>query len=214
MDRAIFFKAVRTSLFDGVLKQNQVDGVAAMLDRWERMLAPADRRWLAYMLATAHHETGRTMQPVRETFAKSDGRAIAILEAQYRKGRLPSVSVPYWRRDGEGKSWLGRGLVQLTHRENYAKMARATGIDLVAHPERAMELAVSVDILFAGMQSGAFTGKKLGDYFSLSREGWTGARRIINGRDKAELVASYGKLYLAALRLASGAPPAVGRSAA
>lgn len=214
MDRAIFFKAVRASLFDDVLKQGQVNGLTAILDRWARMPAPADRRWLAYMLATAHHETGRTMQPVRETFARSDERAIAILEAQFRKGRLPSVSAPYWRRDADGKSWLGRGLVQLTHRENYAKMAVATGIDLVAHPERAMELPVAVDILFTGMQSGAFTGKRLGDYFSLSRESWTGARRIINGRDKAELVASYGRQYLAALRLAAGVPPAVGRSAA
>lgn len=214
MDRAVFFKAVRTSLFDDVLKQDQVDGVAAILDRWARMPAPADRRWLAYMLATAHHETGRTMQPARETFARSDERAIAILEAQFRKGGLPSVSTPYWRRDGEGKSWLGRGLVQLTHRANYATMAQATGVDLLTHPERAMELPVAVDILFTGMQSGAFTGKTLGDYFSLSRESWTGARRIINGRDKAELVASYGKQYLAALRLASGGPSAVGGPAA
>jgi hypothetical protein len=214
MDRAVFFKAVRTSLFDGVLKQNQIDGVAAILDRWARMPAPADRRWLAYMLATAHHETGRTMQPVRETCARSDERAIAILEAQFCKGGLPSVSTPYWRRDGEGKSWLGRGLVQLTHRANYATMAQATGVDLLTDPERAMELPVAVDILFTGMQSGAFTGKTLGDYFSPDRESWTGARRIINGRDKAELVASYGKQYLAALRLASGAPSAVGGPAA
>jgi len=214
MNRAAFFKAVRASLFDDLMKQGQVEGLTAILDRWAQMPAPADRRWLAYMLATAHHETGRTMQPVRETFAKTDERAIAILEAAFRKGSLPSVSVAYWRRDGEGKSWLGRGLVQLTHRANYATMAAATGIDLLTHPERAMELPVAVDILFTGMQSGAFTGKKLGDYFSLSRESWTDARRIINGRDKAELVASYGKQYLAALRLASGAQPAVGRSAA
>lgn len=204
MDRAVFFKAIRASLFDGVLKQGQVDGLTAILDRWARMPAPADRRWLAYMLATAHHETGRTIQPVRETFARSDERAIAILEASFRKGRLPSVSAPYWRRDAEGKSWLGRGLVQLTHKTNYARMAEATGIDLLATPERAMELPVAVDILFTGMQSGAFTGKTLGDYFSLVRDDWTGARRIINGRDKAELVASYGRQYFAALGLAAG----------
>ncbi|MBP1859795.1 glycoside hydrolase family 19 protein [Rhizobium herbae] len=203
-DRAIFFKAVRASLFDGILTQGQVDGMAAILDRWALMPATADRRWLAYMLATAHHETGRTMQPVRETFAASDDRAIAILDAALRRGRMPSVSVPYWRRDAEGKSWLGRGLVQLTHRANYEKMAKATGIDLVARPERAMELAVAVDILFKGMESGAFTGKRLGDYFSAAKEDWTGARRIINGRDRAALVAGYGKRYLAASRLASG----------
>ncbi len=201
-DRAAFFKAVRVSLFEGALKRGQVEGMVAILDRWA-LMPQADRRWLAYMLATAHHETGRTMQPVRETFAVSDDRAIAILDGAFRTGRLPSVSVPYWRRDPDGKSWLGRGLVQLTHRANYEKMTAVTGIDLVARPERAMELPVAVDILFTGMQGGAFTGKKLGDYFSLSRDSWTGARRIINGRDKAELVASYGKQYLTAIRLAS-----------
>lgn len=205
MDRAVFFKAVRETLFDGVLKQGQVEGVTAILDRWGLMPVQADARWLAYMLATAHHETGRTMQPVRETFARSDARAIAILDAAFRRGRLPSVSVPYWRADADGRSWLGRGLVQLTHRANYEKMAQATGIDLLSHPERAMELPVAVDILFTGMLSGAFTGKKLGDYFTAAREDWVGARRIINGRDKAELVGSYGRQYLSAFRRAAGA---------
>jgi predicted chitinase len=211
-DRTIFFKTVRSSLFDGTLRQGQVEGITAILDRWAQlpatavrpMPATADRRWLAYMLATAHHETGRTMQPVRETFAASDERAIAILDAAFRRGQLPAVSVPYWRRDAEGRSWLGRGLVQLTHRVNYEKMTAATGIDLVARPDLAMELAVSVDILFAGMESGAFTGRKLGDYFSATKEDWTGARRIINGRDRAALVAGYGKRYLAAILQAGG----------
>jgi predicted chitinase len=199
--RKTFFDAVRVSLFDGVLKKHQVTGLTAILDRGG-VAAGIDDRWLAYMLATVHHETGRTMQPVRETFAKSDARAIALLDSAFDNGRLPSVSVPYWRRDAEGRSWLGRGLVQLTHRVNYEKMALATGIDLVSRPERAMEIAVAVDILFIGMQTGAFAGRRLGQYFSARKEDWTGARRIINGRDRAERVAGYGRQYLAAIRLA------------
>jgi hypothetical protein len=199
--RKAFFDAVRVSLFGGVLKRRQVAGLTAILDRGESDAA-LDDRWLAYMLATAHHETGRTMQPVRETFAASDARAIVLLDSAFEHGRLPSVSAPYWRRDAEGKSWLGRGLVQLTHRVNYEKMALATGIDLVSRPDRAMEMAVAVDILFTGMQAGAFTGRRLGQYFSEDKEDWTGARRIINGRDRAALVAGYGRRYLAAIRLA------------
>jgi hypothetical protein len=197
--RKTFFDAVRVSLFDGILKKRQVAGLRAILDRGESC-GGLDDRWLAYMLATAHHETGRTMQPVRETFATSDARAIALLDSAFDNGRLPSVSTPYWRRDADGKSWLGRGLVQLTHRANYEKMARATGIDLIAQPERAMEMSVAIDILFIGMQAGAFTGKRLGQYFSEGMEDWTGARRIINGRDRAERVAGHGRRYLAAIR--------------
>lgn len=202
--RKPFCDAVRISLFDGVLKKHQVAGLTAILDRGG-VAAGIDDRWLAYMLATAHHETGRRMQPVRETFAKSDARAIALLDSAFDSGRLLSVSVPYWRRDADGKSWLGRGLVQLTHRVNYEKMALATGIDLVSRPERAMEMDVAVDILFIGMRTGAFTGHRLEQYFSESTENWTGARRIINGRDRAELVAGYGRRYLAAIRLARAA---------
>ncbi len=203
-NRDLFFKAVRASLFDGALSQKQTAGLSAILDRWSRYPAGADTRWLAYMLATAHHETGRTMQPVRETLAASDDRAIAILDSAYRRGRLPSVSAPYWRRDADGKSWLGRGLVQLTHKKNYQRMTELTGIDLLAHPERAMEMRVAVDILFQGMEQGSFTGKRLADYFSGGSSDWTGARRIINGRDRAATVARYGRDYHAAIRLAVG----------
>ncbi|MCV9997751.1 hypothetical protein OE766_05785 [Pararhizobium sp. YC-54] len=201
--RKTFFDAVRASLFDGVLQKRQVAGLTAILDRGS--IGKTDDRWLAYMLATAHHETGRTMQPVRETFAASDARAIALLDSAFEHGRLPSVSVPYWRRDAEGKTWLGRGLVQLTHRTNYEKMTLLTGIDLISNPGRAMELTVATDILFIGMETGAFTGRRLGQYFSATKEDWTGARRIINGRDRAERVAGYGRRYLAAIRLAQAA---------
>lgn len=199
IERRAFFDGVRGALYGGRLRGGQVEGLTALLDRFERGGGPGDRRFLAYMLATAHHETGGRMQPVRETFAATDGAAIARLDRAYAQGRLPQVAEPYWRRDPHGTSWLGRGLVQLTHRRNYRRMADLTGIDLVARPERAMEMAVSVEILLCGMLKGAFTGHKLADYFSGTRADWVGARRIINGRDRAERVAGYGRAFLAAL---------------
>jgi predicted chitinase len=199
IDRKAFFGGVRGSLYGGRLKATQVEGMGALLDRFEQGGETRDLRFLAYMLATAHHETGGRMQPVRETFAASDTAAIALLDRAFAAGRLPQVSQPYWRRDPHGQSWLGRGLVQITHRRNYQRLSQMTGIDLVARPERAMEMAVSVDILFTGMLRGAFTGSKLADHFSAGRADWKGARRIINGLDRAERVAGYGRTFLAAL---------------
>ncbi|MFC3075839.1 hypothetical protein [Shinella pollutisoli] len=199
INRKFFFDQVRNRLFDGGLRRGQVDGLTAILDRWEGTIPGADDRWLAYMLGTAHHETGRTMQAVRETFAPTDDRAIAILERAFAAGRLAWVRTPYWRKDEEGRSWLGRGLVQLTHKTNYETMARETGIDLLGHPERAMELDVAVTVMFTGMIKGSFTGRKLADYFSPSKEEWKPARRIINGLERAELVASYAKAYYGAI---------------
>ena len=199
INRKFFFDHVQMHLFDGSLKQSQVDGIVAILDKWEAEMPHADDRWLAYMLATAHHETGRTMQPVRETFASSDDKAIAILNKAFGAGKLTWVKKPYWVRDSEGKSWLGRGFVQLTHKSNYEKMTEVTGVDLVAHPEDAMHLDVAVKIMYAGMIQGLFTRKKLADFFDGPKEDWRSARRIINGLERADLVASYGKSYYASI---------------
>lgn len=46
---------------------------------------------------------------------------------------------------------------------------------------------------------GTYTGKKLSDYFSPTKEEWVNARRIINGLDKANLIADYAREYYAAL---------------
>ncbi|MBP1843791.1 hypothetical protein J2046_002047 [Rhizobium petrolearium] len=140
-----------------------------------------------------------TMQPVRETLAKSDRAAVARLDAAFAAGRLGSVRTSYWRPDGDGKSWLGRGLVQLTHKRNYEAMSRLIGIDLVADPGCAMEMDVSVAILIEGMQRGSFTGGPLDDFFAPGRNDWLGARKIINGTDRAGLAAGYGQVFAGAL---------------
>ena len=199
IDRKAFFNAVRGTLYGGRLARTQVAGLAALLDRFEQGGETEDLRFLAYMMATAHHETGGRLQPVRETFAGTDGEAIDRLDRAFAAGRLPQVCAPYWRRDGAGKSWLGRGLVQITHRRNYARLAELTGIDLLARPERAMEMAVSVEILFVGMLRGVFTGQRLDDHFTGARADWIGARRIVNGLDRAEKVAGYGRAFFSAL---------------
>ncbi|GJE59231.1 hypothetical protein MPOCJGCO_1319 [Methylobacterium trifolii] len=139
------------------------------------------------------------MQPVRETFAATDAQAIAILDRSWRAGKMPWVDKAYWTPDAQGKSWLGRGFVQLTHKANYEKMAAITGVDLVNHPDLAMTVGVATKILIDGMIAGSFTGKKLGDYFSATKEDWVNARRIINRTERAELVASYARKYYAAI---------------
>jgi len=198
-----FFDGVRGPLYGGRLARAQVAGMSALIDRFEAggetYGETGDRRFLAYMLATAHHETGGRMQPVRETFAATDDTAIARLDRAFAEGRLPQVSAPYWRRDADGKTWLGRGLVQITHRRNYERLSSLIGVDLVQRPERAMEMAVSVEILVVGMLRGAFTGRRLADCFSPGRADWIGARRIINGLDRAERVAGYGRAFFTAL---------------
>jgi hypothetical protein len=151
---------------------------------------------LGYALATTFHETARTMQPIEE----------------YGRGKGKSY--------GPTGFW-GRGFVQLTWEENYAKATqrlRQLGYlraneDLVKTPKLAMRLDVAAAILFYGMAEGWFTGKKLADYFGGGRYEPVGARRIINGTDKDELIAGQCGLMVDALRAAghSVIPAAIDR---
>ena len=169
--RTIFFDNVRKHPFRGSLDQSQVEGMSHVLDEWERRKL-TDLRWLAYMLATAFHETWQKMQPVREEGSESYLR-----------------SKPYW-------PWVGEGLVQVTWEANAKKFGATKPGDLLAWP-------IALRPLFDGMIKGVFTGRALQHYFSAGKNDPTGARRIINGQDKAQLIASYHYAVLHALTLAS-----------
>lgn len=194
LDRKHFFDSVRASLFGGHLTQEQVEGIIAILDEWEAGNY-CDDRHLAYMLATTYHETGkvmdgkmeRTMQPISEV-GKGRGRKYGQRIKMNGRPYADTMAIFY-----------GRGFVQLTWYENYQKAGLKLGNDLLHNPELALSLPVATKILFAGMMEGWFTGKKLSDYFNGGKEDWVNARKIINGLDRAELIAGYGKKFYAAL---------------
>lgn len=192
-NRTIFFAAVREAF--GKLNQKQVDGFNAILDEWDK--SPyKDIRWLSYMFATAWHETAHTMQPIEEY-----GRG-----KKYRYGKkIKNSGVAYSLPD---KIYYGRGHVQLTWYENYQLMTRLLGINLLLNPELALRMDVSVKILFEGMLRGSssfgdFTGKCLEMYFNEVTDDPIGARRIINGTDKAQLIAGHHEKFLSALKSAA-----------
>lgn len=207
MDMTTFFAYARRAPFGGRLKQSQIDGINVILEQWRYFKLAGEREWLAYVLATVFHETATTMQPVRETMLSTDAKAIAALDKAFAAGKLGSVKTPYWRRDADGKSWLGRGYVQLTHKPNYKKMGDRLDIDLVGNPSLAMDPDISAKILIVGMAEGLFTGKKLSDYLGRGRkeQNPVGARGIVNGTDKAKLIAGYYKNFLDAINAAETA---------
>lgn len=180
INKTFFFDQAKRRMFGGRLTQSQVDGLNAILEVWEAQHAKKDDRWLAYALATAFHETDQKMQAIEE----------------YGKGRGRS----YGRPDpATGQTYYGRGLVQLTWKTNYEKMGKVFGADLVNNPDLVLGLALSVKIMFYGMEQGSFTGKKFSNYFNSKTEDWVNARRIINGTDKANLIAGYGRKFYSAI---------------
>lgn len=159
----------------GKLNQSQVDGInfiVSAINADKSISYPQ----AAYMLATVWHETAKTMEPVIE-FGSS----------KYLK------SQKYW-------PYIGYGYVQLTWLANYKRMGDFLNINLVADPKLALQPEIAAKIMIAGMKNGMFTGKKLSDYIYQSKKDYEGARRIINGTDKAKLIAGYADTFEYALR--------------
>jgi hypothetical protein len=152
------------------------------------------RNQAAYVLGTVSWETGGRMVAVRETFAESDESAVARLERAWSSGQLTWVKTPYWR-----EGWFGRGHVQLTHERNYQRAGANIGVDLVSNPDKMLDASVSAQVCVLGMRDGWFTGKKLSDYITLKKSNYRGARRIVNGTDKASVIAELAREYEGAL---------------
>jgi hypothetical protein len=182
-DRFKFYDKVRHNPFNGHLNQGQVDGMEALLD--EALSTGVDYRWTAYILGTTFHETARTMQPIEE-YGKGAGRPYGVPD--------PIT----------GKKYYGRGFVQLTWKKNYKKLGDELGVDLVNHPERALDLKIATDIIYVGMSKGLFTGKMLSQYFNSTTSDWYNARRIVNGLDKAQAIANYSRAFYSAILIAAG----------
>lgn len=176
MNRTTFFAYARRAPFGGRLSQDQVDGLNKILDEWAKR-GLSDDRWLAYILATAFHETAGKMQPIREMGGEA-----------YLKGK------PYY-------PWVGEGLVQVTWEANHRKFGATKPGQLLTWP-------IALKAIFDGMTKGMFTGKKLADYFSDTVDDPVNARRIVNGTDKAKLIAGYHKNFLDALKAAQEIQPA------
>ncbi|HRN61182.1 MAG TPA: glycoside hydrolase family 19 protein [Luteimonas sp.] len=195
INRDFFFQQVRGVLFEGRLRQGQVEGLSTILDYWGAKLATRDDRWLAYALATTHHETDRKMQPILEYGSNAYKRRMYDVAGSNpsRAARNGNTS------EGDGVRYAGRGYVQLTWKNNYRRAGQAIGRDLVDAPDDAMLPEVAVEIMFRGMVAGWFTGRRLADYFTPTTGDWRNARRIINGLDKADLINGHAQKYYSAL---------------
>ena len=183
-DKGAFYSTVRAKL--STLSSSQVQGFEALGE----VCNGAPLAHQAYMLATAWHETNKTMQPVREAYWLSE---------EWRRTHLRYYP------------WYGRGYVQLTWQPNYAKAdkeAAAAGLikpgELLASPDLAMRPDIAALVMHKGMLEGWFTGVKLSTVLPASgvatHDQYCDARTIINGHDKADAIEDYAQAFEHALR--------------
>lgn len=211
MDRARFFASLRSrgsSMFGTSLSSGQVRSLDLMLDEGENRGVPLKQ--LAYIMATALHEVGPKLQPIRENLTYTSAARIR----QVWPTRFPTEASarPYVRNpqglanlvyanrlgngnpsSGDGWTYRGDGLVQLTGKTNFDKFGVRPGMDL----------ATSIRVMFDGMLKGMFTGKRLDDYINGTAD-YYNARRIINADVAANgaSIATKAKAFQAALEAA------------
>ena len=86
INRKKFFDNFPKISLDGKgLTNPRTEGFNAVFDSWDKRGGGFDVGGLAYAFATAWHETGARMQPVREGFATTDAGAVAAVTAFCKK---------------------------------------------------------------------------------------------------------------------------------
>lgn len=145
---------------------------------------------IAYCLASVHHETNQTFLPLRE-YGKGKGKPYGS-----------NIDIDGSRYHGLDHIYYGRGYIQITWLSNYIKLGKLLGIDLVNDPDLALDPVVAAKILVVGCLRGIFTGKSLSDYIKTGKRlEFIRARRVVNGNDKSELIATYAEKFLECLIL-------------
>lgn len=132
------------------------------------------RGQIAYILATAQHES------------HLGGLMVELASGIQYEGRRDLGNTER----GDGQRFKGRGFVQITGRRNYTHWKNKLGLDLVSHPEKTADPTVAAKILVEGMRDGSFTNFRLGNFISARNRDFVNARKIINGTDRARVIAA------------------------
>lgn len=159
-----------------------------LVAEWEGRDGTGDDRKLAYILATAMHETGGTGHAVHE-----------------------GLNDNYWPARYADSGYWGRGFVQLTWEDNYEGMEDETGVDLSEHKEAALLPALSAIVTVDGMLDGDFSrdGTPLNDFIPVNNDDqgtpqqepadYFNARRTVNGTDRAADIAAEAEHFATAI---------------
>lgn len=166
-------------------------GAGARAEAFAEALEATRSRWIgddpddvAHWLAQIAHESGQ----LRFTREIADGAAY--------ENRLSLGNI----QPGDGKRFRGRGLIQLTGRDNYTKYGAAAGIDAVGNPELLEQLPHAADV--AGW---FWRANDIGGRTARSSDRVAAVTKIVNGGENG--LADRRKFYDLA-RAALGQPQA------
>lgn len=170
IDVNIFCSYFRDMVCGGKLSLKQKEGIENIFSYAMQHYSDLTDAQFSYILATAYHESGRTIQPIKEMGTLSYLR-----------------SKPYY-------PYIGAGLVQVTWKENYEKFGASRPEDLLQWPVALCCLFRGmIDGLFTGKKLDDYV-QDVG-----SMEAFDNARAVVNGKDRAALISGYSMSILKCL---------------
>lgn len=172
---------INARIFADKLTEVQKTSIQAIIDQCTAQ-GITDQRQIAYILATAYHECFNPRHPeTRMTPITEFGGEVYLKGKKY---------YPYY----------GRGFSQLTWEDNYKKEGLRMGLDLIGSPVLMLQIPTAANSHVYCMVHGSYTGRKLSDYINEVKCDFVNARRIVNGTDKADVIAGYAQKFLAAIQ--------------
>ena len=196
--------AQRSSFFDhyrrtfGPADAQTRQRLASIFDYLERNPEVSDIRTLAYTLATLKNETNDTFQPSTE--AGNPQLLERLYGPQTGAGRSFGHTQP-----GDATRYRGRGYILITGRRNYASISAALGLrgtpnDLEANPDNMLRPEIAFRAAIVSLTRGSLTGRRLPEFITSDRADYRNARRVVNGLDRADLIAGYAEQFEQILR--------------
>ena len=183
----------------GSLSQEAVDNINLIVETCEKYNLTYPQA--SYVLATTKWETAGTFKPIEE-YGKGKNR-------KYGTWYTNTEGVKYGIAGSGGDTYLysdyphlyyGRGHTQNTWLDNYKYIKQRTGVDVVNNPNLLLDSKLSAEVTVLAMKEGWYTSKKLSDYINDNKKDLFGARRCINGTDKAQQIADIAVVMEKALR--------------
>lgn len=197
-----FIDLYKNEFKDHVLNEKSINGLKFLISKLNDDEKITDIRWAAYMLATVKRECGSNYQPVEEVGKGNYFSSKLNVQVEKEYSKPIEVQDPSTNKTREN-TYYGRGFVQITWAKNYKKMGKAIGLSdkLYIQPELALDPDIAYKIMTIGMRDGIFTGLALKQFITGSYTDYVGARRIINGKDKKDLIAGYAEKFELLLKL-------------
>ena len=179
VNRPAFYTSLRTEKLFTTLTQLQVDSIDAILNEAEKQGCSVTQK--AYLFATAYHECYNPKDPTtRLTPMREFGGEAYLKKKKY---------YPY----------VGMGFSQLTWLENYRKESKRLGLDLIKEPTLILHIPTAANSHVFCMMNGRYTGVGLTKYINDKKTDYVNARRVVNGTDKASVIADYAVRFERAL---------------